>query len=261
MAVETEGSHTIFARARDRAGNETEVTVTFQVSVANSLFRATYNASADADEAVGDPTEKSGAKITSGGNGHEGEGLKNTSNGHNAAEYESAGNIDPTRGMVCMWVKPLFTKAAIGKEDTGRCVFFVGKSSQGEEPARLSLRLAVYESTGTTFTIFAGDGSVVMANADAGDECTRWYASKEWTHVAVSWDATAGSVKIYVNGDLIADRAVDPWQPSAPDRFVIAGSWEKKTGLNGIVDEVEVYDVQLRELSVGRLRETGMSWR
>jgi hypothetical protein len=247
--ITSEGPHRLYVRAADLAGNAAEQAVAFEVRSRRRTLYATFDHSTDADEAGGSHKELDGAKITHGGKGYEGEGLKNNYNGKNAARYAGPGNVDLSRGTLCTWVLPEFTKAVQGGEDRGRYVFRAAGGG-GEERSQSEVSLAVYGSGGTSLKVVGSDGATYVLCVDSGPEEQRWYADGSWTHLAVTWDAGVGSLRIYINGELAGQKQVDPWAVDPAENVLLGAGPITKTGLHGTLDLVSVYDTELSKEQV-----------
>ena len=82
--------------------------------------------------------------------------------------------------------------------------------------------------------------------------------SRPWTHIAGTFDGM--TVKLYVNGKLAASAAALGQQMQASIINVTVGDNSDK-GLNGMVDEIRIYDYPLTESEIGVLKTPEANYR
>ncbi|MHC4707623.1 MAG: LamG domain-containing protein, partial [Planctomycetota bacterium] len=83
--------------------------------------------------------------------------------------------------------------------------------------------------------------------------------SGEWTHIAVTFDVSAGgnNRKIYVNGELIAeDRSTDPLDTNADNLLIGADAYSTtRWHWHGMLDDFRIYDTALTQAEIEAIGE------
>ncbi len=265
--ITNEGKYKLSVKCEDKAGNTTEKIVVFELKTFNPadalVFKAEYNADANADFAKGDSTNHSGAKITSDGKGKDGEALEVLpDNNSHSARYNPDKNIDEKQGTIMTWVKPLWNTACTSP-DVGRYIFSLYKN----DPDRtFSVNFVVFSNKGTTAQIrYMADGTdyVHELNVDIDSiENQRWYkdGSGKWTHLSLSWDSQTGNIKIYIDGKPAGEKEAGKWTSynvgadswmnvgdKGRDTDQGQGNNDDSTRFNGYIDRIKIYDKQLTD--------------
>lgn len=240
-----EGTYAVEFQSEDNAGNTESVrkrTVYISAEYEPQLFfLAKYDVMADADFAMGSVQLIKGGKLTTGDQGiWGGEALSEKGRG---ARYDSIDNIDAAVGTMMMWVKPNWTRA--GRK--GR-YFFNLKEDTSNNLSRYNINLVVFGNKGTTVQIKDMDNNYYEYNLDAGPESGRWYAERKWTHLAVSWDAAAGLVKVYIDGQLRADFVNNGWIPNEQADFWVGNQRNtSKRAARSRIDDFKIFNRMLTE--------------
>jgi hypothetical protein len=238
------GTHTLAARARDAAGNQTtsaSITVTVNNTTTTSGLVAAYGFN-----------EGSGTTVTDlSGSGHTGTianatwttggkyGNALSFNGSNAwVTINDAADLRLTAGMtVEAWVNPTVNaskwSAAIVKE-------------QPSDPAN-DIAYALYTADGSgkppaVHGLFGSGGG-----ADKSAVGTSTLPLNTWTHLAGTYDGTA--LRLYVNGALVATKAQTGSMTTTTGALRIGGDASNEF-FTGLIDEVRVYNRALSQTEI-----------
>jgi fibronectin type 3 domain-containing protein len=229
------GAHTLSARARDAAGNQT-TSATVGVTVSNlapSSLVAAYAFSEGSGPTSADATGL-GHTVTVGSaswiaSGHTGNAL--SFNGTTArSTVADANDLDLSSAMTLMaWVYPNVTPQSwrtILHKETDVYYLFAGSSGPGT-------------AGGGTF----GSGNVNAYGPSALPAGT-------WTHVATTYDGT--TVRLYVGGTLVASAPATGSILSSSSPLSIGGTAAYGEYFNGRIDDVRVYN---RALSAAEIQQ------
>ncbi|MDD5067629.1 MAG: Ig-like domain-containing protein, partial [bacterium] len=267
------GMYCLSAGCSDKAGNTTCRTAEFGIKESPPeellLFRADYNTNTDADYSKGEKKDFSGAKITEGNQGKDGEALKSLILGDSRyARYEPEKNIDKKQGTMIVWLKPFWTTANYIGKDQGRYIFTLyGNSVKGggkrdaPEPGKYSIMFAVFREKGTTVRIrYMDDRDQEYVNTLSVDtnkhENMRWYrdGAMKWTQLALSWDSDKGVIKIYIDGELAGRKEFGKWEPYdiGKENWMKIGSSDTGifTEFWGYMDKMRIYSQPLTDKQV-----------
>lgn len=186
-------------------------------------FSADFNTDLKSD-AGEDPFNASGVSLVPGfsGNGAE---IKDG----DILIYPANGNVIAEKGSLSFWVKPNWNPGTILHR------FFVF----GEDPRNIEVHLD--EDSNLAFTAntwAANDLPGVFLFAGAGE----WKA-QEWYFLTYTWDEQR--MRIFVNGQLVSEQAIGFTIPTVTDDFFRLGSFNGFEALDGIMDEVKIYDAPL----------------
>lgn len=115
-----------------------------------------------------------------------------------------------------------------------RYILFRGDRRAGRDPWYLSVNLD------QSLTVQIWDGTTI-SRLDADDPIPL----REWVHVAGTFDALSGTLRLYLNHELIATRdrvnpPVDVLDPSESPGVAIGNSNFTTEGVDGILDEVRI---------------------
>ena len=268
-----QGEYKLEAGSEDKAENITEKKIQFKIigidSLSALIFKAEYNTNTDADYGEGSTKNHSGAKITEGTSGKQGEALKcfkheNSSDSH-YARYSSKSNIDKSQGTIMMWVKPGWSSAANGSkgEDLGRHIFSL---YENKDKTNAAINFVIFKDQGTTAQIrYVKNGTNMpphVLNADKNlDESERWYKDGEtkWSHLALTWDLERGIIKIYIDGNLAGKKEEDKWVPYHAEEYKWMKIGDASKGVNkefnGYIDRFKIYKIQLTDQQVNQIYE------
>ena len=231
------GAHSLTAVARDAAGNST-TSAAVGVTVANAAPSGGLVAAYGFEETTGTAvTDSSG----SGNAGTIAGGATRTTAGrfgraisfdgvNDMVTVADSNSLDLTGAMTLEgWVNP----AALGT--TWRTL--VLKESPGY------FRYALYANTDT-----GGPSGHVFIGSDLDARAPTRLALNTWTHLATTYDGT--TVRTYVNGTLVASRAVTGAMAASTNPLRIGGNSVWSEWFRGTIDEVRVYN---RALSAAEL--------
>ena len=227
-ATVANGVYSLSARARDAAGNSTtsasiDVTVN-NVAISGLVSAYDFNAGAGASavDATGNGfnAQISGATWTT--DGRFGNAL--AFNGLNSVLTVSDANaLDLTNGMTLeAWVKPAALndwKTVLLKERPG------------------GLAYALYASDGASRP---PAGYINRSGADVSAIGTSTLPLNAWTHLAVTYDASA--LRLYVNGTQVATRSQTGNITTSTGALRIGGNSVWGEYFNGVIDEVRIYN-------------------
>ena len=226
-ATATNGTHSVSARARDAAGNQTTATAV-SVTVSNA---------APGGLIVGYGFEEGAGTTTAdaSGKGHVGtlSGAMWTTSGKNgkALSFDGvndfvsspdAADLDLTNRMTLeAWVKP----AALSDWNT----------------------VVMKEGTATTlaYSLYANNGKprpsfTIRINADREAEGTVALPLNTWTHLAGTYDGT--TMRLYVNGVQVGTRAQTGNVAASARTLRIGGNSIWGEYFNGLIDDVRIYN-------------------
>ena len=236
----TPGEHVLRAVAGDAAGNQaasSPVTVTVDNSVPPppSGLVAAYGFNAGSGTTLADATGKGHTGTISGTDwadeGKNGGGLSF----HGIDDWvkvADANDLDLTNGMtLSAWVRPSGAGAdwqtIALKESPGFMVY------------------ALYSDTDTN----RPSGHVVVGGTDLDVRGTAQVAANVWTHLAATFDGA--NLRFYVNGGLVATRAVAGSMSASTGALRIGGNATWGEWFGGLVDDFRVYN---RALSQGEIQ-------
>lgn len=149
--------------------------------------------------------------------------------------YAAAGNINPRRGTIALWVK----------------------FSQPLGDVHLPI-LAVPSVSGGQILGLRGRYKTVLAGVPDGNSGVRVgkapWEPDEWHHIAMAWDETTG-LKVYRDGEMVGESKT-PWQTEEYDADrIIIGEWSHWGGtpVAFAVDELRIFSRQLADEEVRRV--------
>ena len=212
------------------------------------LFRADFDgtAAARAGQRLVKPTEVSGETLFE-------EGIKGKAlvAGEAGAllRYATKGNIDPKRGTIAMWVKPVDWAPA----DEGFHIFFMSRSNTGW------VQLYKYLPPNSGLFMLVGTGGdkpyedYWIADAKSGDVL----AKGEWVHLVGTWDQ--GRVALYADGEEIS-LIQGKGEPAYLGETFLLGDWlwgKPREKCKTLIDEFRIYR---RPLSAGEVKSLYRSY-
>jgi glucose/arabinose dehydrogenase len=227
----TAGPHTIRALASDAVGNTT-LSAAVGVTVDNSTppppsgLVAAYGFNAGSGTALADATGKghtgtlSGAAWSAAGkNG----GALSFDGLNDWVTVADADDLDLTNGMtLSAWIRPSGAgsdwQTIVLKESPGFMVY------------------ALYSDTDTN----RPSGHVVIGGSDLDTRGTAQLAPAVWTHLAATFDG--GTLRLYVNGGLVATRAVTGSMTASTAPLRIGGNATWGEWFGGLVDDLRIYN-------------------
>ena len=152
------------------------------------------------------------------------------------------------RGTIAMWVRP---DGFHGGSGTARGLF------QTDSGVNSSNWLSIFKWTGGIFYFRLGTAGSCCSN-DLTFNPTPYLHDGEWTHVAATWDARSDSMRVFMNGHLVAHRNAVTWAgpPLHLTATIGAGhnAWWK-----GWIDEVVTADYAMAPDEVMALVAGGVS--
>jgi hypothetical protein len=239
------GTHTWAAIASDASGNTaTSSTVSFTV---NNTAVPGLVASYGLDEGTGTTVNDSSTNNNKGtlanatwATGYFGNALKFTGATNSEVNVANASSLGLTTGLTLeAWVSPSTLTspdngwvAAVAKDNT--------KSTVGND---VSYGLYAAEGTGKGPALHLWIGS-----ADVGVGSSTVLSLNTWTFLAATYDGA--TMKLYVNGALVASKAKSGTIKTTVDQLHIGGDWAGEM-FTGLIDNVRVYN---RALSATELQ-------
>jgi hypothetical protein len=223
------GLHTLSARARDVAGNNTTsaaVTVTVN-NTANAGLVAAYGFEEGTGSTVGDSTTN---------------GLNGTIS---AATWVTAGKYGKALSFNG-------TSALVTVADAAALRLTIGMTLEAwVRPAAASTNwstaLLKERPGGLSYALYAFDGAnkppagyVNVGGSDRNATGTSVLSLSAWTHLAATYDGSA--VRLYVNGAQAASRAQTGTITSSTSALRIGGNAVWGEYFNGLIDEVRIYN-------------------
>ena len=226
-ATATNGSHTLSARARDAAGNQTTstaVTVTVSGGTASGLVAAySFN-------------EGSGTTVTD-LSGHGNTGTINGAVWSAAGKFGNALSFNGTNSWVTV-----NDAASLDLSSTMTLEAWVNPTTLGavwrtvilkEQPGELIYSL--YANTDTT-----RPSANVFVTSEHETRGTAALAIGAWTHLAATYDGT--TLKLFVNGVQVSSVAVTGAISNSTGVLRIGGNNVWGEFFNGLIDEIRIYN-------------------
>ena len=146
--------------------------------------------------------------------------------------------ISPTQGTVSVWLRPGFA----GASGTGYGVF------QTQNGVNLPGWITLFKWTGDIFYF-----RIVPSAGCCGNDLTfapsPYFVSGTWVHLAATWEQASDSMKIYINGNLVASRSGVNWGIAAPAATSRFGQGHDAFWL-GQMDDMAVYGYALTQSEI-----------
>jgi Concanavalin A-like lectin/glucanases superfamily len=136
--------------------------------------------------------------------------------------------LTPSSFTVEAWVKPAVANAT----GTLTCVM-----ANGQFASPRSGWLVYQSDSGWILRTYNQNGAATSANITGGPAPV----VGQWHHLAVTWDGTTGTAKIYVNGTATSTAAGIPFVPSSNGVFTLGARSDSTFGWSGMIDEVAIY--------------------
>lgn len=224
----TNGSHTLTARARDVAGNQTtsgpvSVTVSNTATPAGLIAAYAFNEGSGTTAADlsgnGRTATLSGAAWTTAGRF---DGALSFDGVNDWLTIADAAALDLTTGMTLeAWVRPLTLSGwrTVIMKETG---------------------------TGLAYTLYAHDnapypaGTINVGGTDQSTPGTAALPLGTWTHLATTYDGS--SLRLYVNGAQVGTRAITGSMATSTSPLRIGGNAPWGEYFHGLIDEVRLFN-------------------
>ncbi len=212
------------------------------------LFYASYDASPNADFAIGDPSalDADAAEFVEGKFGRallfEPEGAVRV------CQYSAQDNILPDSGTVAFYFKPNWA----GTDFTHRHLFFFPGASNAGSGVNAGDSFAVhthrhdkpYQELWLWYDDHGGRNNIARTTIEHWRE-------DEWVHVAATWDSS--SICIYLDGELKAQRSVRGLITDPGEHFFVGAGRGGAKSSGGVIDELYVYRRPLSLKEIGLL--------
>jgi hypothetical protein len=230
------GTHTWAAVATDPSGNATtSATVSFTVNnVAPPGLVAAYSLDENTGTAVHDNSgggnngTLSNATWTA---GKYGSALKFTGATNSYVTINSAASLNETTGLtVEAWVNP----STLNSPDNGWAAA-VAKENRASAANDVSYALYAAGGTGTPPALHLN----LTGKGDQGVQGTAVLPLNTWTFLAGTYDGT--TMKLYVNGTLVASRTMAGSIATTTNPLRIGGDWSGEM-FTGVIDNVRLYN-------------------
>ena len=136
-------------------------------------------------------------------------------------------DIDPAAGTISAWVKVSTTSTT-------------GQILSCRRDSNNLIQLFYHAGTNEIRAVHKGNGTTKTANVDGSETIEN---SGNWHHVAMTWDTSAGDVKVYQDGELKETTAgIQDFSGDAPNKCDIGKSSGGDSGyFIGFIDEVSVF--------------------
>jgi len=222
------GAHTIRARARDAAGNQTTsaaVTVTVSNATAPSGLIAAYGLNEGAGTASTDLT----------GSGH----LATLQNGTAWAvgRYGNALSFDGTNDMVA-----LANPASIGTGTTDfSFMAWVKRGALGGQQRHIFSKCPSVWQAGCKEFYFSSSNVLTFGSFATGDTHSVTIADTAWHHVALVFTRATNTTQFYVDG-VVRTTATKNLEADNPTHSMTIGNHRGQNAFNGLIDEVRIYN-------------------
>ena len=160
-------------------------------------------------------------------------------------QYATRGIVNPGRGSVEMWVKPVDWTP----EEEGFHIFFMCSSDNGW----VQLYKAVAAGGALLMLEGRGGGNAHVDYEYAATTATDTLATGQWVHLVGTWDS--GNVALYANGALLSSVAHKTPPTGLGDTFYL-GDWlwgQPRRACKTLIDEVRIYSRPLAPSEVKRI--------
>jgi hypothetical protein len=233
------GTHTWAAIATDPSGNSTtSATVTFTVNnVAPSGLVAAYgfdeNTGTTVDDSSGDNNNGTLTNATW-TTGKYGSALNFTGATNSYVTINDAASLDETTGLtVEAWVNPSTLNSADYGWDAA-----VAKENRSSSANDVSYALYAANGTGTAPALHLN----IKGKGDEGVQGMSVLPLNTWTFLAGTYDGA--TMKLYVNGTLVASRTMAGSIVTSTNPLRIGGDWSGEM-FTGVIDNVRIYNQAL----------------
>jgi hypothetical protein len=232
-ATASNGAHTLSARARDAAGNQTiSASVAVTVTGGQSGVVAAYGFNEGTGATVSDASGNGNTGTVSGATwstaGRFG-GALSFNGSNNWVTVADAASLDLSTGMTLeAWVNPTSPtgwRTVILKEQPGGLVYSLYASNGANRPSGHVFTSAEMDTQGT---------AVLQANT--------------WTHLAVTYDGT--TLRLFVNGVEASNKAVSGSIVGSSGVLRIGGNAVWGEYFSGLIDEVRIYNRALSTVEI-----------
>jgi hypothetical protein len=236
-ASATNGAHTLTARARDAAGNQT-TSAAASVTVSNAAPSGLAAALA-----FNEGSGTASADLT--GNAHTATLQNGTA--WAAGKYGNALSFDGINDQVA-----LGNPATIGTGGAGDFSFmaWIKRSALGGQQRHLFSRCdASAWQAGCKELYFAGN-VLKFGSAATGDTTSVTIADTNWHHIALVFTRATNTVQFYVDGTL-RTTAIKNLEADNPAHLFMIGNLHGNNTFSGLIDEVRIYSRVLTAGEVG----------
>ena len=155
--------------------------------------------------------------------------------------YPAKGNISLYQGTIGMWVRPVGWRGGVPAKT--RYLF-----DWRQEKTNKVNYLALVQNGSSTVNVHLRDhsGNTMIAMTRPSNV----FQDQTWVHLASAWSAFTGTIRLYVNGQLLDERgSSEPLVIGPADEAISIGSIGAYS-VDGIIDEVVISDRCLDENEV-----------
>src|SRR5579884_2826435 len=247
------GTHTWAAVATDTSGNKTtSATVSFTV---NNNVPAGLVAAYGMDEGTGTLVDDSSTNANNGtlSNatwtiGEYGNALQFTGVSGSDVTINDSSTLDLTKGLTLeAWVKP----STLANSASGGWVAAVAKDHKASAANDISYALYAANGTNTPPALH-----LLLGSSDVGVQGTSVLPLNTWTFLTGTYDGA--TMKLYVNGTLVASKSKSGTITTTTDPLHIGGDWDSEM-FTGIIDNVRIYNTALTQSQIQTDMSTAIS--
>lgn len=214
------------------------------------IFHAPFDGSAEATKAAGSGRPLA-AKNIEFVPGREGEAVKLTRDAKSVLQFSVQGNLNPARGTIAFWYKPLW-RPDLDRKEIWRTLLSLPRPSGGDRIGSGMLGLWIW---GQRFRVDRSD------DLDTYKTVTGLYRNDDWRHYAVTWDEAR--TRIYIDGRRVGNIS-DAGSPlkaalsrteldfSSPIEFTsfFVGCQNTSEQADGLIDDLRIYSAPVEEREV-----------
>ena len=215
---------------------------------------ASYNKNSDLDYGLGDKNDYSLMGFTTNGGYKSNCIMPGVTDYDKIVLYKSDNNINTTKGTFSIWVKPYWSSA------TNNYIFAL-KEHASWNYDKCTMRLYADKNDGTVFSVKNNSGSEFKLEIDKSKpESERWYYTKEWIYIIITWDYAEGKMAFYINGEKAGEKSISGSPEDDDVDWILIGAG-RQTGINvegsfvGKMDELRCYIKRMTDEEVRFLYE------
>ncbi len=152
--------------------------------------------------------------------------------------YAATGNISLYQGTVGMWIRPVGWRGGVPKKTRYLLDWRQEKTNKENY-------LALVQNGNSTVNVHLRDqnGNTIIAMTRPSNV----FQDQTWVHLAAAWSAFTGTIRLYVNGQLLDERSSSEPLVIGPTGEAIRIGSIGAYSVDGIIDEVVISDRFLGE--------------
>jgi hypothetical protein len=165
-----------------------------------------------------------------------------------AFNIKDASSIDLTRGLTLeAWVNP----STLAESASNGWVAAVAKDNTASSANDISYALYAASGANTPPALH-----LLLGGSDVGVQGASVLPLNTWTFLSGSYDGS--TMKLYVNGALVASKSVSGTIKTTTDPLHIGGDWDSEM-FTGVIDNVRIYNIALTQSQIQTDMNTAIS--